>query len=239
MEIFISGNDILYSDFSVIEGLVEVYSVKTDEFLEIFFGKCGTHENHLEKVWSFGDSCRIHEVVEIISDGRVSGHQTSTNLKIEKEHAILGKKNSKTIAIDGEYTSEKCELLGRLCQKFTVGDCSLTVNSDSKVVTVAGKDIGKFQECVNMIELQMKLFHYEEITNLSKKLFNLAQQNKMIKKYFFDLLDENQLDSIVLFEDNLNRPAVLGLNKIKTRNFIEWLGKFLTKVGPVILYNNC
>lgn len=225
------GDDVLHSDLSAVEDLLEVYRVNSAEFLDIFFGKCGTLENHLEKVWSCDDSGGIHKVVEITNDRCLNGHRklsAETNLNSDKDVKVLEKEKVKTIAIEGEYASEKCELLERLCQKLTVGDCSLTVNYDSKVVTITGKDIRKFQECVAMIEMQMKLFHCEEITNMSKKLFNLIR-NKKVKKCFLDILAENQLDNVILFEDSLNRPAVLGLNKVKTRNFIEWLGKFFAK----------
>lgn len=224
----------MHSDLSAVEDLLEVYRVNSAEFLDIFFGKCGTLENHLEKVWSCDDSGGIHKVVEITNDRCLNGHRklsAETNLNSDKDVKVLEKEKVKTIAIEGEYASEKCELLERLCQKLTVGDCSLTVNYDSKVVTITGKDIRKFQECVAMIEMQMKLFHCEEITNMSKKLFNLIR-NKKVKKCFLDILAENQLDNVILFEYSLNRPAVLGLNKVKTRNFIEWLGKFFAKVGP-------
>ena len=285
----------LCNDFYLIESLVKVYRVKSSEFVEIYFGKRGMIEDHMEEIWSCGDSDNHnvvtdtfnkagmvgrntsksqkskrklkgtldnHEQEIIICDDEICRGGTSNELgyhnktdrgrhqnvakpeKRDKKHGKefkinnLIKEECRTIAVAGEYALEKCQLLQKLSNELTSEECKLCVDFNSKEVTIIGKNMETFQKCLNMFLLQIKMFHCEVLKNLNKRLFHILTQNENVKKHFSVILAENQLDSVVLFEDGLNRPAVLGLNKIKTRNFIEWFGKFFVKVSSDFLFLN-
>ena len=229
--VIVSGIGNLYCDFSLIEGLVTVYRVKSLEFLKIFFGKCGTLENYIEKIWSDSKSdCKVAALIDSNYRHSIAPHHRTRVFR----RKIPEKQECKTIAVAGEYASEKCELLQRFCHDFVAEDCNLTVNRDNKEVTITGKNMKMFRKSVFMIELQFKNFHCEVIWNMSKTFFNLLTQNKAVKKHFTRILAENKLDSVILLENGQKRPAVLGLNKFKTKNFIEWFERFFSKVGPGI-----
>lgn len=226
--VIVSGIGILYTDFCLIEGLVTVYRVKSLEFLKIFFGKCGTLENYVEKIWNDSKSDCKETALNDSNYRRniIPHHRTRVFWR-----TIPDKQERKTIAVTGEYASEKCELLHRFRHELTAEGCNLTVNRDNKEVTITGNNIKMFRKSVLMIELQFKSFHCEEILSMSKTFFNIITQNSIMKKHFTRILADNKLDSIILLENGQKKPAVLGRNKFKTKYFIEWFEKFFSKVG--------
>ena len=240
--VIVSGDDTLCSNFSIIGSSVKVYRVRNSKFIEVFFEKCGKLENYMEELRTC-DADTIEQLKIIPTKGNaltdLSCHYTSDlHISVIPERnftrIILLKEECRTITVDGEYALEKCQLLQNLCQKFINKECKLYVNPKSKEVTIIGKDIEMFQKYVNMIELQLQMFHCEEIKDMSQTLFNLLTQNEKMKDHFVSVLAENQLDSVILLEDSFKRPVVLGFNKIKTRNFIEWFGRIFAKVSTLL-----